>query len=323
MYRGYLTDVEGIKVGHASDFNALTGCTVIYSDKAMTGGVDVRGSAPGTRETDIFDSKKTVSDVNAVLLSGGSAFGLEAASGVMQYLEERNLGVDVGVTKVPIVPGAVIFDLNIGDYKVRPNKDMGYKAIKNANELESRQGSIGAGTGATVGKLLGSEYTMKGGLGSSSVKAGDIIVSSLIVVNAVGDIFDYERNKKIAGPYDINDRKFLDTYNYLKKDRIKNIDRHKNKNTTIGVVCTNAKLKKFEANKVAEVAHNGYAKSINPVHTSMDGDTIFVLSTNEVDANIDLVSTMAQETVYKSIANSIYSSDGFGKLITYKDIIND
>lgn len=307
MYTGYITDVEGIKVGHASSEEAMTGCTVVICEEGATGGVDVRGSAPGTRETDLFKAEKLVDRVHAVVLAGGSAFGLEAASGVMDYLEEKGVGFDVGVTRVPIVASAVIFDLLIGDPAVRPDKAMGYMAAESASTDEKAQGCVGCGTGATVGKILGPESSMKAGLGSATVKAGDLVVSALITVNSFGDIF--ENNTQIAGVYDYKNDQLLSTQSIMKDstDGIQFV----NTNTTIGVVATNALLTKAEGNKVAQTAHNGLARAINPVHTAVDGDTIFVMGTNKVQADLNLVAMMAAEAVEKAVINAVRAAKSY------------
>lgn len=317
MYKGYLTDIEGIKVGHAQNFKAITGCTTILCEEGFIGGVDVRGSGPGTRETDLFDPKKMVDRIHSIVLSGGSAFGLSAASGVVKYLEEQGIGIDVGVAKVPIVSSAILFDLGIGDPKIRPDEDMGYESAKNATEKEYRQGNIGAGTGATVGKLQGEKYAMKGGLGSATVEARGVKVSAMVAVNAVGDIYSLDNNKIIAGMYDYENKKLLNTIDAMKSNPL---PEEKPTNTTIGVVATNAIMTKAEANKVAEMAHNGYARTINPVHTYMDGDTIFCLGANKVQADISLVGTLAAEVMGKAIINAIKSAEEIDGIKSYKDI---
>lgn len=318
MYQGYITDVPGIKVGHANSLEGMTGCTVIICEKGATGGVDVRGSAPGTRETDLFKSEKMVDKVHAVVLSGGSAFGLEAASGVMKYLEEQNIGFDVGVTKVPIVASAVIFDLTIGDYRIRPDYNMGYEASKNANSYDNKQGNIGCGMGATIGKILGPQNAMKSGLGSATVKIGNLIVSAMVAVNAFGDIYDLENNKQIAGVYDYNTSELLNTIDIMKETN-KNLG-FNIQNTTIGVIATNAMLTKAEANKVSEMAHNGFARSINPIHTMVDGDTIFTMATGEIKADISLIGTLAAEAMSKAIINGVFFAEGAHGLKAYKEI---
>lgn len=316
MYQGYLTDVKGIKVGHAENKEAMTGCTVVICEEGVTGGIDVRGSAPGTRETDLFDEKKTVDRVHGIVLSGGSAFGLDAAGGVMKFLEKENIGFDTGICKVPIVSAAVIFDLGLGDYKVRPDFEMGYKAAKNASFFENRQGNVGCGTGASVGKILGQDNSMKAGLGSASVKLGNLVVAAMVCVNAVGDVFDFD-NKKIAGVYDYTNRKFLDTVDVMKSGYISKVE---GRNTTIGIIATNAILDKAKANKLAELGHNAYAKMINPVHTGFDGDTIFSLATNEVEADINLVGILGVEAMSKAIINAIESAESYKNIKANKDL---
>ncbi len=320
MYSGYLTDVVGIKVGHSDSFKGLTGCTVIICEEGATGGVDVRGSAPGTRETDVFKAEKMVDKVHAIVLSGGSAFGLDAASGVMKYLEEQGIGFDVVVTKVPIVASAVIFDLAIGDYTIRPDFNMGYTAAKSAVNTENIQGSIGCGVGATVGKILGPKSAMKSGLGSATIKVDELMVSAMVVVNSFGDVYDYKSGKQIAGVYDYGRKQMLNTLDIMKG--LYNSEDYSMKNTTIGVIATNAILSKAEGNKIAQMAHNGYARSINPIHTMFDGDTIFTMATNKVAADISLVGTIAAEAMSRAITNAIVHSKGYDGLIGYQDIMN-
>lgn len=318
MYPGYLTDVKGIKVGHSQSEEGLTGLSVILCEKGATGGVDVRGSAPGTRETDLFKAEKMVDKVHAIVLAGGSAFGLDASSGVMNYLEEKGIGFDVGVTKVPIVASAVIFDLEIGDYRIRPDAEMGVQAAKNASEETELQGNIGCGAGATVGKILGPAQAMKSGLGSTSMKVGDLIVSAMVAVNSFGDIYDPTNNQQIAGVYDYEEKKLLNTID-LMKEKNKSLGFNL-KNTTIGVVATNAALTKAQANKVAQIAHNGFARTINPVHTTVDGDTIFTMATNELEADINLVGTLAAEAMAKAVINAVHSAESIAELKAYSDI---
>ncbi|MEA4848532.1 MAG: P1 family peptidase [Clostridiaceae bacterium] len=318
MYPGYITDVKGIKAGHSQSEEGMTGCTAVICEKGATGGVDVRGSAPGTRETDLLKPDKMVDRIHGVVLAGGSAFGLEAASGVMRYLEEQGTGFNVGVTKVPIVVSAVIFDLNIGNHRIRPDLQMGYDAAKSASPEENRQGNVGCGLGASVGKILGPGHAMKSGLGSASVKSGELIVSAMVSVNSFGDIYDFETGRQIAGVYDYEKREMLNTYEIMKnKGKALGFPM---KNTTIGVVATNAVLTKAEANKTASMAHNGYARSINPVHTMLDGDTIFAMATNELKADINLVGTMAAEAVSRAITNAVIAAKSCNGLIACSDI---
>lgn len=316
MYNNIL-DVKGIKVGQAQDLEGLTGCTVIICEKGATCGVDVRGGGPGTRETDLLDPINMIQKVHAVVLSGGSAFGLESTCGVSKYLEEQNIGFDVGVAKVPIVTGAVLFDLAVGNPKCRPNIEMGYEACKNANDKELKQGNYGAGCGATIGKIKGPNFAMKGGIGSCSIKLDNgLVVSALIAVNAFGDV--YEDGKVIAGVLNDDKTEVLNSYELMKNGINKggfNID-----NTTIGIVVTNAKLDKAGCKKVSQMAHNGYAKSIFPIHTPHDGDTIFTMATGEIESDITLLGSLAAEVVEKSVINAIKNAENVNNIISYKDI---
>lgn len=318
MLKGYITDVEGIEVGHAENLEGMTGCTVIIAREGATGGVDVRGSAPGTRETDLFQERKAVDKVHAIVLAGGSAFGLDAASGVMAFLEGEDIGFQTGGGKVPIVASAVIYDLEVGSPKTRPDKDMGYQAAQNASQEEQRQGNVGAGTGASVGKILGPGNSMKAGLGSASVQVGDLVVGAMVAVNAVGDIIDWQTQERIAGVYDYDKGEFLDTVEIMKAGYLASLE---GQNTTIGVVATNAKLDKAMANKVAEMSHNAYAKTINPVHTMFDGDTIFTLAINQIEADVNLVGVLAIEAMSQAIANAVYNADSYGEILAHKDIV--
>ena len=316
MYNNIL-DVKGIKVGQVRQAEGLTGCSVIICEEGAVCGVDVRGSAPGTRETDLLDPINMIQKVHAVVLSGGSAFGLEATCGVSKYLEENGIGFDVGVAKVPIVTGAVLFDLGVGDPKCRPNIDMGYEACKVASSTNLEQGNFGAGCGATVGKIKGSNFCTKGGIGSYSIKLDNgLVVAALIAVNAFGDV--YEEGKVIAGVLNDSKDEFLNTYDLMKQGVNKggfNID-----NTTIGVVATNAKLDKAQCKKVSQMAHNGYAKTIFPIHTPHDGDTIFTLATGEVEMDVTLLGSLATEVVEKSIINAIKNAKSINNIPSYNEI---
>lgn len=316
MYNNIL-DVKGLKVGQVQDENGLTGCTVVICEDGAVCGVDVRGSAPGTRETDLLDPINLIQKVHAVVLSGGSAFGLESTCGVSKYLEEKNIGFDVGVAKVPIVVGAVLFDLAAGDPKCRPDKEMGYRACEIASDEFLKQGNYGAGCGATVGKIKGPEYAMKGGIGSYSIKLDNgLVVSALIAVNAFGDV--YEDGEIIAGVLNNSKTRILSSYELMKQGVSKggfSID-----NTTIGIVATNAKLDKAGCKKVSQMAHDGYAKAIFPIHTSHDGDTIFTMATGEVETDITLLGSLAVEVVEKSIINAIKNANGVKNILSYKDM---
>jgi len=306
------SEIPSIKVGHMQNMSAGTGCTVIICEKSQgaTGGVDVRGGAPGTRETDLLKSENTVQNVNAIVLSGGSAFGLDAAGGVMQFLEEKGIGYDVGVTRVPIVPEAILFDLGFGDYKIRPDKKMAYQACENAfKNIPWKDGNIGAGTGATIGKIRGMQYAMKGGLGSFCYKIGDLYVGAIVAVNAVGDVVDPNTGKIIAGARKDDQKTFLDTENYTMTEKYGAPTKITVENTTIGIIVTNAKLTKAQANKLAAMTHDAYARVIRPVHTVNDGDTIFAMATGEVNANLDLLGVIAVKAMEQAIVNGVKNAE--------------
>lgn len=306
MYEGSITDIKGIEVGHAQNMKAGTGCTVVICRQGAVAGVDVRGSAPGTRETDLMRPGNLVDKVHAIVLAGGSAFGLAAADGVMEYLEKEEIGFDTGVAHVPIVGGAVLFDLGYKDPKTRPDAAMGYEACQNATHGEVDQGSIGAGTGATVGKVLGMEWAMKGGIGTASITLpGGVIVGATVAVNAFGDIVGLEDNAIIAGAKHPQTGAFIDTCDYL----LSTVHQSSNfaGNTTIGVVATNAILTKEQANKLASISHDGLALTIRPVHTMVDGDTMFALSTGEVHGDMMAIGWAAVEVTARAIINAIKS----------------
>ena len=303
-----IVDVAGIKVGHADDQTARTGCTVILCEKGAVAGVDIRGGAPGSRETAVLDPINMVDKIHGILLTGGSAFGLEAAGGVMKYLEERGVGFDVGVTHVPIVPASVLFDLGVGDYKARPDSKMGFTACLNASHKEYREGLIGAGTGATVGKILGPNLAMEGGIGGWSIQVGELVVGAIVAVNAFGDIIDPRNNTIIAGARAAGEPSFINTLEYMKSSPTlkQNVFVE---NTTLGVIATNALLTKAEAKKVASMAHNAYATTIKPVHTQLDGDTIYALSTGEIKADINVIGLLAIEVMEMAIVRAVKASN--------------
>lgn len=314
-----LTSIEGIKVGHAQDLEGATGCTVIICQEGAVAGVDVRGGAPGTRETDLLNPLNMMEKVQAVLLTGGSAFGLDAASGVMKYLEEQGIGFDVGVAKVPIVCGAALFDLAIGSSKVRPDKEMGYKACLNAGVNECLEGTIGAGTGATVGKILGPEYAMKGGLGTYALKVGQLMVGAIVAVNCLGDVIDPENKEVAAGVLDEDKNSFRNT-EYIMLSQYDDKKNLFNGNTTIGSIITNANLTKAQTNKVASMAHNGYGRTIYPVHTMYDGDTIFSLATGKVEADVNVVGFLAAKVMERAIINGIKNAKSIFGYKSYEDL---
>ncbi|MDP2852768.1 MAG: P1 family peptidase [Smithellaceae bacterium] len=313
------TDIEGIEVGHAQNLNAATGCTVMLCGDGATAGVDVRGGAPGTRETDLLNPVNLVQKIHAVMLAGGSAFGLDAAAGIMQYLEEKKIGFDVGVTRVPIVCGAVLFDLTLGDFKIRPDKEMGYSACVNATKKFCSQGNVGAGTGATVGKILGMNRAMKSGLGCYALQVGDLKVGALVAVNCLGDVIDPETGKKLAGPLSVDGKTLADTEDIMiqayadKKNLFSG-------NTTIGVVATNATFDKAQVTKLASMAQNGYARTMRPAHTMVDGDTIFALSTGDVSADLSVAGLLAARVMERAVVNAVKNTTSLCGLKSYSDI---
>jgi len=291
-----ITDVRGIEVGHAQDEEALTGCTVILCRKGAVAGVDVRGGAPGTRETDLLDPVHLVEKVHAVVLAGGSAFGLEAASGVMRYLEEQKIGLDTGAAKVPIVPAAILYDLGIGRAHVRPDSAMGYRAAASAASGAPAEGNAGAGMGASVGKMRGMRYAMKSGVGTWSINLNGLIIGTLVAVNAVGDVIDPDNGKVLAG------LRPGGTLAWMKKNQAPPVIKS---NTVIGVVATNARLTKAQATKVAQMAQDGLARVIRPAHTMFDGDTIFTLTTGEKKADVSMVGAFAAEVMVSAILRAV------------------
>ncbi|MBP2636355.1 MAG: putative aminopeptidase [Firmicutes bacterium] len=299
-----ITDIPGIRIGHADNQAAATGCTVILCPEGATAGVDVRGGAPGTRETDLLNPINYVDKVHSILLSGGSAFGLDAAAGIMQYLEEQNIGFDVGVTKVPIVAGAVLFDLNCGDYRIRPDKAMGYEACLVAGNGPVAEGSVGAGTGATVGKIFGTEHAMKGGLGTVCLGVGDLLVGAIVAVNCLGDVVNPVNGSIVAGAFQEEPFAFLDCEAGLLAQHDKTINQFAG-NTTIGAVITNAVMTKGQVTKVASMAHNGYARTIRPAHTLFDGDTIFTVATGQITADINIVGVLAAQAVEQAVLRAV------------------
>jgi len=313
-----ITDVPGIEVGHATNVEALTGCTVVMCRDGAVGGVDVRGLAPGTRETDLLRPGNRVHEVHAVLLSGGSAYGLSAADGVMRYLEEEKVGFKVGPTVVPIVPAAILFDLGVGDPSVRPDADMGYSACRTASAGLVAEGNVGAGTGATVGKVLGPKRCMKGGLGSASRRSGGVIVGAVVAVNAFGDIVDPTGARIVAGARALRGGGFADTVevmtSFIGRTALSLTS------TVIGVVATNAKLSKAEVNVVASMAHDGLARVVRPCHTPFDGDTIFSLATGAKRANTGVVGALAAEVMAQAILRGVRAAESVGGIPSERDV---
>ena len=313
-----ITDIPGLRVGHAQNEEALTGCTVVLCEEGAVGGVDQRGGAPGTREVDALHPMHLVHKVHAVMLAGGSAFGLEAATGVMRYLEEKGVGFDTHVAKVPIVPAAILFDLGIGRADVRPDAAMGYQACLNASSDPPAQGNAGAGMGATVGKILGMGQAMKAGIGTASLGIGaGVIVGALAAVNAFGDVIDPQSGQILAGaraadvgPLHIGaSGYFADTLQVMQTLIGRTaLAFGSRENTVIGVVATNARLNKEETNKVAQMAHDGLARTIRPAHTMLDGDTIFALATGEHAADVNIVGAFAAEVFAQAILKAVRSA---------------
>ncbi len=318
-----ITDVPGIRVGHAQDLQALTGVTVVLCEQGAVAGMDQRGGAPGTRETDALRPLHLVQEVHAVVLAGGSAFGLDAASGVMRYLEERGVGFETPGGRVPIVPAAILYDLGIGDPRVRPDAAMGYAACLAATDGPVPEGNVGAGTGATVGKILGMQYAMKGGIGTACLELGEgIRVGALVAVNALGDVVDPQTGAILAGARRPDGQGFADTMTVLRilAGQISlSFRRRIPENTVIGVVATNAKLTKEEANKVAQMAHNGLARTIRPAHTMLDGDTIFALATGEKEADVSIVGAFAAEAVAEAVVRAIRAAESVAGIPAWRD----
>jgi L-aminopeptidase/D-esterase-like protein len=307
-----LTEIPGIRVGHESDLNALTGCTVILCDGGAAGGVDVRGSATGSSELDVLSPGHVDAHVDAIVLAGGSAYGLEAVSGVRRYLGARGVGVKVGPHVVPIVPGAILFDLAIGKGNVRPTREMGEAAAAKATADVVIEGAVGAGAGATVGKLFGMGQAMKSGIGSAAVEAGRVRVASLVAVNAFGDVRDPATGKLIAGARKASDSMELaDTQDQMKRGARGSFIHH---NTTLAVVATNARLTKVGATKLAQLAGLGMARTIYPVNTMFDGDIVFALSKGEAEADIDTLGVMAADVVAQAIVRAVMMAPTLGGL---------
>ena len=321
LFRGMLdvqhgiTDIEGIEVGHHTDLVHGTGCTALLCRQGAVGGVDVRGGAPGTRETDLLRPSNQVQQLHAVLLTGGSAFGLAAADGVMGYLEAHRIGFAVGANVVPIVPAAVLFDLNLIGGEVRPGPEEGRRACEVASSGEVQQGTAGAGTGATVGKARGMERAVKGGIGTASIAlSGGVVVAALVAVNAYGGVVDHRTGEIVAGPRCEPRPGFHDTNKLLLEGRDGARGIAAGENTTIGVVATNATLNKAQADHLARVSHDGLALTVRPCHTPRDGDTMFAMGTCTSPETPDLtkLGAAAVEATAQAILNAVLSATGLG-----------
>lgn len=314
-----ITDVPGIRVGHAQKMEGLTGCTVVLCEGGTVGGADQRGGAPGTRETDLLHPVHLVEQVNGVLLAGGSAFGLDAASGVMRYLEERDVGFDTQIARIPIVPAAILYDLALGDTQARPDAAMGYQACLNASSHRPAEGNVGAGTGATVGKILGMGRAMKGGIGTASLEIGaGVVVGAIVAVNCHGDVVDPSNGQILAGARtaDLGTLRlgvpgyFADTLQVMKSlVGHTSLGFDSREHTVIGVVATNARLSKEETNKVAQMAQAGVARTVRPAHTMLDGDILFALATGEHRCDVNIVGAFAAEVTAQAILRGVRAAE--------------
>lgn len=315
-----ITNVPGIRVGHATDLTGLTGCSVILCDRPAVGGVELRGWAAGVHGLDFLDPRHLVPTLDGVVLSGGSAFGLEAVFGAMQYLEERGVGFKVGPTVVPHVAGAILYDLGVGDHRARPTRAMGYQACVKAKPGPVEEGNVGAGTGATVGKLFGISRAMKGGIGSASVTAGEVVVGALVAVNAVGDVREPETGRLLAGTRNApGGRELIDTAAELARGAP--LPRFGSpQHTTIGVVATNCRLSKPEATNVAQLGMLGFARALSPAHTRVDGDALFCLSVGDVPADLTAVGLAAADAVATAIVRAIKAAAPLPGLPAWTDL---
>ncbi|MBP6599959.1 MAG: P1 family peptidase [Giesbergeria sp.] len=306
---GSITRVAGIEVGHFTDSRRPTGCTVVMARAGAVGGADVRGAAPGTRETDLLDPCNLVDKVHAIVLAGGSAWGLDAATGAVRWLEEQGVGLDVGVGRLPLVPAAVLFDLLVGDMRVRPDAAAGYAACAAASSVDPAEGNVGAGTGASVGKMFGMARAMKGGVGTASVTVDGVTVGALIACNAVGDVLDPNTAQVLAGARTADGLQLLDTRRALLRGELAQ-SVLPGTNTTIGVIATDAVISKAQAQRLAVAAHDGLARAINPVHTQLDGDTLFTLGTGASgkQPGMLLLSTMAAEATARATLRAVQAA---------------
>ena len=315
-----ICDIGEIKIGQAENVQAGTGCTVLYTEQGMAAGLDVRGGGPASRESELMNPLAAAQTIHGIVLAGGSAFGLGAADGVMQYLEERGIGFDVGPLKVPLVCQADLFDLTVGDPYIRPDRDMGYEACINAQHGNYRDGNYGAGCGATVGKIAGMDFCMKSGIGSYALQLGELQVGALVAVNALGDIYDWKTGCKAAGLLTEDKKSFRRTEDlmYASTEVVEN---KFTGNTTIGIIVTNAGFTKPSLCKIAGMAHDGYARSIRPVHTTADGDSIYAVSVGDVAADQDLTGTLAAEVMSEAILRAVTSAKSAYGFPAYEDMV--
>ena len=308
---GAITDVAGVRIGHFTDSRRPTGCTVVLTEQGAVGGVDVRGAAPGTRETDLLDPGNLVQQVHAILLSGGSAFGLDAATGVVRWLEEHGFGYPAGPARVPIVPAAILFDLGVGDPAIRPDAAAGYQACEAASAGPPTEGSVGAGAGATVGKLFGMGRAMRGGIGGASVRVGRVTVGAIVAVNAVGDVIDPATGAIVAGARTEDGRRGPGAVEAILRGELPPA-LQAGMATTIGVVATDAVLTKVQARKLAQMAHDGLARAIEPVHTMWDGDTMFAVGTGQsgLPGNMMTLGVLAARVTASAIVRAVLAAKG-------------
>lgn len=328
---GGLTDVDGIKVGHFTETRRPTGCTVVLCERGATAGVDVRGGAPGTRETDLLNPINTVQQIYGLALSGGSAYGLDTASGVMRYLSDKGIGFNLGQSStpgagtivVPIVPAAILLDLAVGDWRIRPTAESGYQACLAAGTGKIAEGNVGAGAGATIGKFFGPKFAMKSGLGTASIRPGNsgIVVAAMVAVNSGGDVYDPETAKLIAGARTDDGKGLRNTMAQIRAGYHVAALRP-GTNTALGVVATNAMLTKDHATKIAQMAHDGYARAINPTHTTSDGDTIFAIGTgtNSEAIEVSAIGALAADMVAQAIVRAVMQAEGIPGYPSYRDL---
>ena len=315
-----VTQIESIHIGQTEDAEAGTGCTVFISEKGMPAGLDVRGGGPASRESELLDPLAAAQTIHGIVLAGGSAYGLGAANGVMEYLEKKGIGYDTGIAKVPLIVQSDLFDLAVGDASVRPDAKMGYEAARLAMEEPNyKDGNYGAGCGATVGKIAGMDTCMKTGIGSYAIQIGDLQIGAVVAVNALGDVVDWRTGKKIAGLLTPDKKEFRDTTEYMAQSTAVN-DNKFTGNTTLGVVITNASFDKSQLCKIAGMAHDGYARSINPVHTSADGDSIYAVSTGNIEADQDLVGILSAVVMSEAIKRAVFSADSAYGCVSAKEL---
>ncbi len=314
-----ITDIENIRIGSAENAAAGTGCTVFICENGMPAGLDVRGGGPASRESELLKPMAAAQEIHAVLLSGGSAYGLDAAGGVMRFLEERGIGLDVTYARVPLVCESCLFDLGYLRADVRPDAAMAYEACENAWSGNYKDGNYGAGCGATVGKLHGMDHCMKSGIGSYVVQTGDLKVGAVVAVNALGDIYDWRSGRKIAGLLNDDGSGFLCTEDEMYKS-YEIVENKFAANTTLGVIITNAGFTKSALCKIAGMAHDGYARCIRPVHTTADGDSIYALSVGDLDADQDMVGTLAAEVMCEAIMRAVRAAETAGGCVAVRDL---